>query len=539
MRVISAEKIKLDQPIQLYDIQNVAPYNNFVIGGHDYNYISHNCGLMDEVSFGQGTNIKKQKDKMMDTYHAVKARMKSRFVNYGGALPTVLFMVSSKQSDSDFLEEYITKIKNHPDVYVVDSPIWDVKPKGTYSGKTFKVGVGNKYLNSLVVEGEYTEEALLRQGYTIIEVPIEFRGDFDKDIERSLRDLAGISTTGSMKFVSGVRYKAVISDKKNPFKMDILTIGLDDQLQIKDFFEPYYIKESEYSRPIYIHIDTSLTGDMTGIAAVSIQGAKKRGYESYLMDDPEDDFKEIELHYRTLFAVGIKSPSDSEISLEKTRQFLYYLRDLGWNIKGVSVDGFQSADTRQILSKYFESKLLSLDRKPDGYMTFRAAINEGRIEIPNIPHLEKEILGLERDGQTGKIDHPSDNSKDMSDAVAGALWHASLGKHEYVFTYGEDLEATLDVSAGLSNERTRVIKDLEQMIIKDSVTTRSELQRQINALNNPLGETVNLTNLTPEQQSKLYKPVRDKIEGQKGDTILTSNDNAFVPSRLDDGVIVF
>ena len=100
---------------------------------------------MDEVSFGVGMDIKKESAKMMDAYNAIKARMKSRFIAYGGNFPAVLFMVSSKKSELDFLETYITKVKNDPDTFIVDEPIWKVKPQGTYCGKTFKVAVGNKH----------------------------------------------------------------------------------------------------------------------------------------------------------------------------------------------------------------------------------------------------------------------------------------------------------------------------------------------------------------------------------------------------------
>ena len=43
----------------------------------------------------------------------------------------------------------ITLIDENSDV--VDKPVWEVKPKGTYSDETFYVGLGNKFLESIVI----------------------------------------------------------------------------------------------------------------------------------------------------------------------------------------------------------------------------------------------------------------------------------------------------------------------------------------------------------------------------------------------------
>ena len=57
--------------------------------------------------------------------------------------------------------------------------------------------------------------------------------------------------------------------------------------------------------------------------------------------------------------------------------------------------------------------------------------------------LVQELVGLERNGNTGKIDHPdggTSGSKDQSDAVCGASWNASQHAEEYAFDFGENLE---------------------------------------------------------------------------------------------------
>ena len=43
MKVMEVERVTLEQPMQLYDLQNTE-HNNFVIQGKKYDYVAHNCG---------------------------------------------------------------------------------------------------------------------------------------------------------------------------------------------------------------------------------------------------------------------------------------------------------------------------------------------------------------------------------------------------------------------------------------------------------------------------------------------------------------
>lgn len=43
MKVMKVERVALEQPMQLFDIQN-AKHNNFVIQGNKFDYVAHNCG---------------------------------------------------------------------------------------------------------------------------------------------------------------------------------------------------------------------------------------------------------------------------------------------------------------------------------------------------------------------------------------------------------------------------------------------------------------------------------------------------------------
>ena len=226
---------------------------------------------------------------------------------------------------------------------------------------------------------------------------------------------------------------------KNPFQKSVLVVGnaKDDKLQYYDFFNMDVIDPKMKSKPLYIHLDMSTTGDKTGIAGTWIKGKK-------LSVDGQPTNKD--LFYQLAFSVSIKAPKGYQISFEKNRQFIRWLREKGFNIKCVSCDTYQSADLIQQLSaEGFKTETISVDRVKDGicvpYQVFKSAIYESRIEMYDSKLLTEEIVGLERNNN-GKIDHsPSGiNSKDQADAFCGSLYSASQHAEEFAFEYGEDID---------------------------------------------------------------------------------------------------
>lgn len=49
MHITSVERIKLSEPIPVYDVINANPYNNFLVKIGNRFIVSHNCGIMDEM----------------------------------------------------------------------------------------------------------------------------------------------------------------------------------------------------------------------------------------------------------------------------------------------------------------------------------------------------------------------------------------------------------------------------------------------------------------------------------------------------------
>jgi len=146
----------------------------------------------------------------------------------------------------------------------------------------------------------------------------------------------------------------------------------------------------------------------------------------------------------------------------------------GWNVKGTSSDTFQNAALAQDLQNDgFNYKIISVDRVNsekicEPYLFFKNALYNKRIILYDSPLLTEELLGLERNNNTGKIDHPDggrSGSKDQSDAVCGALYNASQHSEEYAFEYGENLiNAVPQFNVQTGNEKQQINKLFEEQL---------------------------------------------------------------------------
>ena len=432
------------------------------------------AAFFDEISFIRNQDIDKQKKIAIDMVDTALGGMQTRFI-HRGKNPTLMILASSKRSEKSFLEEHMKKKLADEDasVMIVDKPVWEVKPAETYSGNKFKVAVGNKFLASEIIPDDANEDDYLYKGYTVIQVPVEFKSNFRDDIDRALCDYAGISSSDLSKYISGVRVQSTTNTNfQNPFSKDVIEVGNSptDTVQYKDFFDLTKIPFNLKYKPMFIHLDMSISGDKTGIAGVWISGKK---------NSIENSAKE--LVYQLAFCVSIQAPKGYQVSFAKNREFIYWLKEQGFNIKGLSSDTFQNASIAQdFISKGYDYQIISVDRTNNDhicepYAFFKNCIYEQRITLFPQKLLTQELINLERNGNTGKVDHPEGGSKDASDAVCGALWNASKHAEEYAYDFGEDLQ-TIQTSNAISdnNDKKQVLVDIEEELKNFGLFNRPE-----------------------------------------------------------------
>lgn len=436
--------------------------------------------FFDEISFIRNQNIDKQKKIAIDMIDTAIGGMKTRFIR-NGKNPSLLVLASSKRSEKSFLEEHMRKKLDteKENVLIVDEPIWKVKPLSTFKKTFFRVAVGNKFLQSVVIPKEDPDDLYLLRGYKIIEVPDDFESNFKEDIDRALCDYAGISSSELSKYINGASvYDVINKSLHNPFQKDVIEVGNDpnDTAQYYDFFDIEKIPKELMSKPLFIHLDMSVSGDKTGIAGVFIKGKKHS----------TDKIIERDMFYSLGFSVSIKAPKGRQVSFEKNRNFIYWLKEKGFKIKGVTSDTFQSYDTGQaLLARGYNYSILSVDRvdtdcicKP--YQYFKSTIYEKRMEMYYSKQLVDEITELERNINSGKVDHPDGGSKDISDACCGAIYNASKHAEEYAFEYGDDLEAVFNTNESNDIDRQQITVDFEDELKRmfDPIAQKVAKQRE-------------------------------------------------------------
>jgi hypothetical protein len=404
--------------------------------------------LLDEANFLPKPSASKANDPQFagadraeTIYNAIKRRMKSRFEKFG-KLPGILFIMSSKTTADDFVSRRINESKYDSSIFVREFSVWAAKKdKGYYESETFPVLAGNEQVPSRILEPGEAEKirATLPEGCVITDVPIDFKPDFVTDLEKAIRDIAGIATLAISPFIQQREkiLSAVDTTRKHPFSTlvyDATKGGMfrwDMMVEQKSVRQ--YGQRMEKVLPIinplaprHIHVDPSFRRDSLGFCMAHIGG-----WRDVIRRNPEtqEKFKERAPIYMVDFLLRVVPPTGSEIILGDIRRLIYELTAHGYLITMVSMDTFQSVDSiQQLAQKGYNSRDISVDTTPEPYDSLKTALYEDRVNYYEYTPLLEELRSLEQrwdSRKKRKIDHPPRGAKDVADALSGCLWTLS------------------------------------------------------------------------------------------------------------------
>jgi len=398
--------------------------------------------LMDEVDSPVASDI--QRAKVIEAYENARRRLDSRFIVKGETIGR-FFLVASKQERLSFLNTFIAKYKNSPNIVIIDIPIWEAKPASNYCGKKFKVSVGDIYNPPKICDTDEEAKEFQAKGFQIIDVPIEYLEPFQKDLVCSLRDIAGISVSHvrvSKLFPSETMLMKCYTKDPNPVKLMTVEVGLNDNIDLMNFLDITSIKVPK-NVPRFIHQDYAYSGDgdASGLAMSCITGWTKKNIEN-----ADGTFRTERVPVtHTDFAMRIKAHPGDKIPIHKIRKFILDLKEVcKFNIHRCTFDlRIGTEDTKQILERAgIACDYLSMDKNPQDYRDFATLVCEGRWSTPWHPYLHFELKNLEDDPEKNMVDHPAEvvevemletgnlreivlmGSKDISDAVGGSITQA-------------------------------------------------------------------------------------------------------------------
>jgi hypothetical protein len=389
----------------------VLPGNSAETTFEGYNILA---GILDE---GDSHKVTQQKDYAEAGYDTIHSRIDSRFTDpETGDHKGLLIVIGQMKKANGFMAKKKAELEKDERASVTVMTIWEslgwdkfTNPDGTRQSFFY-----DTVRKQILPDGI----AKLIENRNLMEVPTSYRKSFENNPEKALRDLAGIPPLTADPFISLV-------DRIDEATAAWVEMYGETSPVTESCTAPTFIKgwRASNSLPRAAHLDLaySADGDALGLAmghvpeVVEIDGERK----------PVIVFD---------FLLRMKAAPGTEIMLADIRRLIYMLKDdLGFRLKMVTMDGFQSTDTRQqLVKRRFEVEYVSVDKQLLPYHDLREAIYERRIKFPKyvtqvnpgdgttLEIARKELTELTDNGK--KVDHPAKGSKDVTDAMAGVVY---------------------------------------------------------------------------------------------------------------------
>lgn len=369
-------------------------------------------GMLDEMD---SHRVTEKKDYAMEGYNTISNRISSRFQDRG-----LLILIGQMKKAVGFANTMYEQFNEDPKAYVSRMTIWEsfgwdkyLKKDGSGERDSFWFDARRKV--------EITkEQAELVEDPSYMEIPNLYKKQFTSDPQKALKDLAGIPPVVGDPFIGMVHKIDLAQDKWQERFDKLYEPGWQPVLPVlsRAEFVPTFRAQDGLKRAIHIDIAYSPNGDALGMAMGHIR-----------------ELKEVEGELRPVIVfdmlLRLRPRPGTELILADIRQVIYELRNtLGFRIKKVTLDGFQSTDTIQQLQKRrFNADYLSVDKNLLPYQDLRDALYEERLEFPKymiyMKHGDSKLVNISYQELSQlvdngkKIDHPEGGSKDVADAMAG------------------------------------------------------------------------------------------------------------------------
>jgi hypothetical protein len=422
------------------------------VGGSDTAALGMNVfgGIIDEMNFMQRTrdsvNVQHTNEEEYDQaerlYTTIRRRMTSRFMQRG-RLPGKLLLVSSVNYPDDFTSRKMEEARTDPTILAITHSQWAVLPADRFCGDTFLVEVGNEFKQSRILRS--IEEAV--DVSDVLNVPVEYRTEFERDLESALRDLAGV-TSGTrnpfipyrQEIIQAAEEFGKATDGRQLFRMPEININEIADASAPDWSriaDVSYIDECllDRSQPFAVHLDVALSEDCCGLAVGHIAGYKMLPSTKFY-SERRREFVEIRDIRAPIYQIDgvlrvVPPRGGGEIDLQLLRDLVLWLRGELF-IKWGTCDSYQSAMMIQAFRKArVRSGVLSVDQSIAPYTELKLATKDGRLLIPYHEMLMKEMREVEKCPDKDKVDHPPGGSKDCADAVAGVVFMLQTKEASY------------------------------------------------------------------------------------------------------------
>ena len=399
-------------------------------------------------------------------YKQVRLRRQGRFPSRL-PLPGLIILSSSIRHDADFLERRIEQVnstvsvddqtgetvRGEPGVEIFRHKQYDVQPAERFSTETFRLLVGTPEYPTRILEDHEQAGTDFPEDGRVELVPVDYRYEFMHRPEDALRDVCGISSVALSPFIMQRQKIGEAMDRwmergnEHPV--------LRDNVDLVDHGMPVLVPDkldADQETVRFAHIDLSKTGDRCGIAVVRV--------DEMIELEVQTGLWQMQPYLTVELAVSIQPSQAKELDIAAVRNWVVALQtEHSVPLYRITYDGFNSAESIQAVRALgIRSKVISMDRTDEPYEMMKRALYQDRLDLPPNPILKQELTQLDKDETTGKIDHPKTGSKDISDAVAGAVFSAVTSRvyrNQIYYTDGNGNRVAATRQRVRSNRRRR------------------------------------------------------------------------------------
>lgn len=267
-------------------------------------------GILDEGDSHKVTSKKSYAEQGFDTIDIrIKSRANPRFGHIG-----FLLVIGSKKKQKGFMQTKYDEFKIMDNAYATHLTIWDARNKEDFCGRYFHF---HAYKKHVVAAPKGKNPAILR-------IPVEYRDDFIKNPDKSLRDLAGFPPHAMQPYFA-LSEKLLQLEYKSPMRNPVeKAVGAEVQ------FYPWFTGKS--GAKYIAHFDLGLNkdgGDYCGFALGHIS-----------------DWGKIDGEMKPMVCIDcmlrITAPAGGEVIIKDLRNIIYHLIDeRNFKIWKISLDGWQ------------------------------------------------------------------------------------------------------------------------------------------------------------------------------------------------------
>ncbi len=227
----------------------------------------------------------------------------------------------------------------------------------------------------------------------------DFKLAFFTDMGDAMQRFACVPTFSSDRFFRQEDKIRAAMSIRNP---------LDQYRRFDESFKP------DPDKTYYVHADLAQKHDKCAVAIAHV--------EKWVNIQIGRDYQQV-MPIVVVDAVAWWEPRvEGPVNLSEVKQWIQNLRRLGFNIGMVSFDRWQSFDIQNELKQVgMRTETVSVAKKH--YEDMAMLVYEDRLVMPAIDLLFEELTELKIVKQN-RVDHPRKSSKDLADAVCGAIFGA-------------------------------------------------------------------------------------------------------------------